>query len=219
MDHTGGSKKQDPPYVRRPGLVLQTRRFMKNIAILGSTGSIGQSALDVVRAHPDKLRVVGLAAGANADLLLQQALEFQPAVVAMASEDALGTVAQGYRAKQAGAGAEGLVAVAAHPDGSAITVDSPAKSGELVTIYGTGFGPTERARSFGFSSFGASPIVDTATVMVNEVAVAGASAFAVAGRIGVDAAQFEISDGVAGKLSVRVTVNGKDSNTVLIPVQ
>ena len=48
--------------------------------------------LDVVRAHPDKLRVVGLAAGANADLLLQQALEFQPAVVAMASEDALGTV-------------------------------------------------------------------------------------------------------------------------------
>src|SRR5947207_9229861 len=84
---------------------------MKNIAILGSTGSIGQSALDVVRAHPDKLRVVGLAAGANADLLLQQALEFQPAVVAMASEDALGTVAQGYRAKQAGAGAEGLVAV------------------------------------------------------------------------------------------------------------
>ena len=63
---------------------------MKNISILGSTGSIGQSALDVVRAHPDKLRVVGLAAGANADLLLQQALEFQPAVVAMASEDALG---------------------------------------------------------------------------------------------------------------------------------
>src|SRR5438552_11800431 len=89
---------------------------MKNIAILGSTGSIGQSALDVVRAHPDKLRVVGLAAGANADLLLQQALEFQPAVVAMASEDALGTVTQGYRAKHAAAGAEGLLAVAAHPD-------------------------------------------------------------------------------------------------------
>jgi len=66
--------------------------MMKNIAILGSTGSIGQSALDVVRAHPDKLRVVGLAAGANADLLLQQALEFQPAVVAMASADALGSV-------------------------------------------------------------------------------------------------------------------------------
>jgi 1-deoxy-D-xylulose-5-phosphate reductoisomerase len=35
---------------------------MKNLAILGSTGSIGQSALDVVRAHPDRLKVVALAA-------------------------------------------------------------------------------------------------------------------------------------------------------------
>ena len=40
---------------------------MKRIAILGSTGSIGQSALAVVDAHADRLRVVGLAAGENAD--------------------------------------------------------------------------------------------------------------------------------------------------------
>ena len=40
---------------------------MKRIAILGSTGSIGQSALAVVDAHPDRLQVVGLAAGENAD--------------------------------------------------------------------------------------------------------------------------------------------------------
>ena len=102
---------------------------MKNISILGSTGSIGQSALDVVRAHPDKLRVVGLAAGANADLLLQQALEFQPAVVAMASEDALGTVTQGYRAKHAAAGAEGLLAVAAHPDVDVVICASSGTAG------------------------------------------------------------------------------------------
>ena len=38
---------------------------MKGVAILGSTGSIGQSALAVVDAHPDKLRVVALAAGGN----------------------------------------------------------------------------------------------------------------------------------------------------------
>ena len=38
---------------------------MKGIAILGSTGSIGQSALAVADAHPEKLRVVGLAAGGN----------------------------------------------------------------------------------------------------------------------------------------------------------
>ena len=42
---------------------------MKRIAILGSTGSIGRSALAVVDAHPDRLQVVGLAAGENADLL------------------------------------------------------------------------------------------------------------------------------------------------------
>jgi len=82
-----------------------------------------------VRAHPDKLRVVGLAAGANADLLLQQALEFQPAVVAMASDDALGTVTQGYRAKQAAAGAEGLVAVAAHPDVDVVICASSGTAG------------------------------------------------------------------------------------------
>ena len=49
---------------------------MKRIAILGSTGSIGQSALDVVRAHPDKLKIVGLAAGSNAERLREQAAAF-----------------------------------------------------------------------------------------------------------------------------------------------
>ena len=89
---------------------------MKNLAILGSTGSIGRSALDVVRAHPDKLRVVGLAAGANAEKLIEQATEFQPTVIAMATEDALQSVEAGYQAENGFAGADGLVAVATHPD-------------------------------------------------------------------------------------------------------
>lgn len=46
------------------------------LAILGSTGSIGTQALDVVRAHPDRFEVVALAAGRNLDLLLAQAEEF-----------------------------------------------------------------------------------------------------------------------------------------------
>ena len=89
---------------------------MKNLAILGSTGSIGRSALDVVRAHPDKLRVVGLAAGANADRLIEQAAEFQPKIIAMATEDGLQSVAAGYQAENAFAGSHGLVAVATHPE-------------------------------------------------------------------------------------------------------
>ena len=50
----------------------------KRIAILGSTGSIGQQTLDIVRAHPDKFKVVALSAGNNVALLDQQIAEFQP---------------------------------------------------------------------------------------------------------------------------------------------
>ncbi len=51
---------------------------MKRIAILGSTGSIGQSALAVVDAHPDRLMVTGLAAGENADRLADQIARYKP---------------------------------------------------------------------------------------------------------------------------------------------
>lgn len=53
----------------------------KRIAILGSTGSIGTQALDVIAAHPDQFAVEILAAGNNADLLIEQALKFRPNVV------------------------------------------------------------------------------------------------------------------------------------------
>ena len=58
----------------------------KNIAILGSTGSIGRQALDVIRANPDKFEVFALTANNNLDLLIEQACEFQPDVVAIANE-------------------------------------------------------------------------------------------------------------------------------------
>ncbi len=56
---------------------------MKRIVILGSTGSIGRQTLDVVRQHPDRLEVVGLAAGSNAELLLRQGSEFPKAKLAL----------------------------------------------------------------------------------------------------------------------------------------
>jgi 1-deoxy-D-xylulose-5-phosphate reductoisomerase len=49
---------------------------MKRLLILGSTGSIGRQTLDIVAAHPERLQVVGLAAGAQADVLVQQARQF-----------------------------------------------------------------------------------------------------------------------------------------------
>ncbi len=51
---------------------------MKNIAIIGSTGSIGRQALEVVRRNQDKLKVVSLSAGQNEKLFLQQVKEFKP---------------------------------------------------------------------------------------------------------------------------------------------
>ena len=51
---------------------------MQNIAILGSTGSIGRQALDVISRHPDRYRAVALAARSSAELLQEQVRVFRP---------------------------------------------------------------------------------------------------------------------------------------------
>ena len=58
----------------------------KNIAIIGSTGSIGTQALDVIRENPESFVAEVLVANSNADLLIQQALEFNPNAVVIADE-------------------------------------------------------------------------------------------------------------------------------------
>lgn len=58
----------------------------KNIAILGSTGSIGTQALDIVRLYPDLFEVEVLTAHSNAELLIKQAAEFRPNVVVIGNE-------------------------------------------------------------------------------------------------------------------------------------
>jgi 1-deoxy-D-xylulose-5-phosphate reductoisomerase len=60
---------------------------MKKIAVLGSTGSIGQSSLRVIELNPEKYKAVALSAGSNIDLLLQQIEKFQPVAVAILEED------------------------------------------------------------------------------------------------------------------------------------
>jgi 1-deoxy-D-xylulose-5-phosphate reductoisomerase len=90
----------------------------KRIAILGSTGSIGRSALAVIDAHPERLSVAALAAGENAELLSEQIARYRPALVAMASGEAIDRLRAGLPpgVAVAGAGREGLVAVATAPD-------------------------------------------------------------------------------------------------------
>lgn len=59
----------------------------KQIAILGSTGSIGTQALQVIEEHPDLYEVYALTANNKADLLAEQARKFHPEVVVIANED------------------------------------------------------------------------------------------------------------------------------------
>ncbi|HZY56588.1 MAG TPA: hypothetical protein VFE09_02175, partial [Rubrobacteraceae bacterium] len=60
----------------------------RRLTILGSTGSIGLQALDVVRSHPERFEIVGLSAKRNARALKEQAREFRPSYVALESSDA-----------------------------------------------------------------------------------------------------------------------------------
>ncbi len=92
---------------------------MKRLAILGSTGSIGQNALAVVAEHPQEFQVVGLAAGKNVRVLAQQIREFRPKWVSVQDE----AVARELRESLANfpsldilSGPEGAVAVAAAPE-------------------------------------------------------------------------------------------------------
>ncbi len=93
---------------------------MKKVAILGSTGSIGCSALAVADAYPDRVQVIGLAAGENAARFAEQVKRHRPRAIAMSTAaalaDARAVIGDEARFDREASGAEGLVAVATHPD-------------------------------------------------------------------------------------------------------
>src|SRR5918993_5905588 len=92
---------------------------MTRIAILGSTGSIGTSALDVARIHPERVAVVALAAASNVAAMVKQILEFRPLAVAMANGEAMDKLRAalgGSPAEISGVGNDGLCQIATHPD-------------------------------------------------------------------------------------------------------
>jgi len=100
---------------------------VKRLAVLGSTGSIGRQTLDVVRALPERFRVVGLAAGENVDLLLEQIGEFSPEVVSCSLTD---------RSWLGGTGCEflGLEDIACHPDVDTVLVATSGTAGLVPTL-------------------------------------------------------------------------------------
>ncbi|GKU78662.1 1-deoxy-D-xylulose-5-phosphate reductoisomerase [Paenibacillus sp. L3-i20] len=60
---------------------------MKKISLLGSTGSIGTQTLDVVKHQPDRFEIVGLSAGSNVELVIEQAQVFKPSIVSLATKE------------------------------------------------------------------------------------------------------------------------------------
>lgn len=115
---------------------------MKRIAILGSTGSVGVNALDVVRHFPGRFQVMGLAAGRNTALVLEQAREFRPNIVSVASPEHAAEIsaplaAEGIRVCW---GQEGQIEVASE-SGADLVVSA--------LVGAQGFVPTLRAISNG----------------------------------------------------------------------
>ncbi|HVA38718.1 MAG TPA: 1-deoxy-D-xylulose-5-phosphate reductoisomerase [Candidatus Dormibacteraeota bacterium] len=85
---------------------------MKRVAILGSTGSIGTQALDVIAANPGRFRVVALAAGRRTDRLIEQARAFAPAVISTAEAADAARVRGAAPAARVESGRRGLLACA-----------------------------------------------------------------------------------------------------------
>ncbi|MFN2556678.1 MAG: 1-deoxy-D-xylulose-5-phosphate reductoisomerase [Nitriliruptorales bacterium] len=91
------------------------RSAARQLVLLGSTGSIGSQALDVVRAHPERFQVVGLAAGADAERLAAQAVEFQVSDLAVADLDAAARLRRTLPDARVRDGLAGVVELAALP--------------------------------------------------------------------------------------------------------
>ena len=85
---------------------------MRKISLLGSTGSIGTTTLQIVREYRDQFSVVGLAAGRNLDLLKAQIREFQPKLVSVADEAQIPVLRSEFPLVDFVTGARGLTAVA-----------------------------------------------------------------------------------------------------------
>ena len=111
---------------------------------------------------------------------------------------------------------------ATHEDGTPITTDSPAKQGEMVSILGTGFGPYTARMIDGFFPFSPpAALADSVQLWVGDVAITPNWSGAASGYAGVTATRFKITDvwPASTNVELKVTVNGRPSNSVILPIQ
>jgi 1-deoxy-D-xylulose-5-phosphate reductoisomerase len=114
------------------------------VVVLGSTGSIGESTLDVLARHPDRFRVVGLGARRNTERLYEQVRRWRPDYVALADRDAAGGFAARMAAGQSNTrvlgGEEGLVELAQLPDAQIVMAAIVGAAGLRSTLAAAGAG-------------------------------------------------------------------------------
>ena len=111
---------------------------MRGVAILGSTGSIGVSTLDVIARHPERYQVVALSAHRDVQGMLDQCRQFRPSLAAMADPAAAAALQRAVAAEGLGvevmAGPAGLDAVATHPDATDLMAAIVGAAGVLPTL-------------------------------------------------------------------------------------
>ena len=95
---------------------------MKNVVLLGSTGSIGTSTIKVVEDLPNRFRLIGLAAGNNTDLLIEQTRKHQPRAVSIADPAKVAGLQAALGSTPVHSGADGLLKLATMPEADVVLI-------------------------------------------------------------------------------------------------
>ena len=109
------------------------KNALRGVSIIGATGSIGRQTLEIIAHHPDKLRVVALAAGRDVDALSELAARWQPRLVALAEQDAAKACSGKFNCPVL-TGIEGFTEIATHPEADIVVIAVPTAKALLPTL-------------------------------------------------------------------------------------
>ena len=186
-------------------------------AIAGVTARVGERILPLVFVSPEQINALLPSDLPEGQHTLAVRPDAQPDVSAifMVVRNAPGLFMRAVDARP--------LALAMHEDGSLIGFDSPARRGETVTLLGTGFGPYQMMPPDGFLVPAGMrlALADPVEIPVGERTVQPVWAGAATGHVGVTAVQVRIGEEfpAATNFELRVRVNGRESNTVLLPIE
>jgi len=113
--------------------------------------------------------------------------------------------------------------VATHEDGTAVSLESPARKGETIAVYGTGFGPYDKIAPYGFPLPASPefPALDKVTAVAGDLKLTPEFAGGAPGANGMDLVKIKITKELpaASTLEFKLRINGRESNTALLPLE